>query len=163
MKTSLLPLPPVGESCLFSVESFTAEKYFGLPDSPASLVRYHANSLLKRTDLQALNSKDLMVVHGSEDRRVLLQNSLALSHNLVEQNIIFQQQVSRLQIADLLLRVVSSVKIFPGVGHNLHNINKYFIKILLNFFRRCFKDEIEEQYPDSQDLGLLEDISSWLR
>ena len=82
------------------MESFTAEKYFGLPDDPSSLVKYHTNSLLQRNDLQALNNKDLLVIHGSEDRKVLLQNSLALSQNLVDQNIIFQQQVSRLGSVD---------------------------------------------------------------
>ena len=56
------------------------------------------------------------------------------------------------------------VQIFPGVGHNLRKIDKYRHKILLNFFRGCFQDEVKEpRTAGSQQLGLLEDLSSWLR
>ena len=44
-------------------------------------------------DMLGLASKELLLIHGSEDRRVLLENSLLFSQKLVEQNIIFQQQV----------------------------------------------------------------------
>ena len=75
------------------MDSFTAEKYFGVPDSVERRMIYQRNSVLHRTDLEGLASKELLLIHGSDDRKVLLQHSLLFSQKLVEQNIIFQQQV----------------------------------------------------------------------
>ena len=75
------------------MDSFTAEKFFGVPDSVERRMSYQRNSVLHRTDLEGLASKELLLIHGSDDRKVLLQHSLLFSQKLVEQNIIFQQQV----------------------------------------------------------------------
>ena len=48
---------------------------------------------MTRTDLSGLRDKRLMLVHGMRDVRVSIENTMALSEKLVQQNIMFQQKV----------------------------------------------------------------------
>ena len=52
-------------------------------------------SLGARADLAGLRHKHVLVVHGAEDRRVLVQHTMALSRSLVKANIMFQQKVTQ--------------------------------------------------------------------
>ena len=101
--------------------------------------------------------------------------SLSFCHQLITQSssstlskvTVFTEDISykweSLFILITLMSTGAFLQIFPGIGHNLQNIDKYLHKILLNFYRGCFRDKIEERNPNSDQLGLLEDISSWLR
>ena len=56
-------------------------------------------------------------------------------------------------------------QIFPGVGHNLQAIEKYFHKVMLNFIADSFNHEEDSarEYQQQLESGLVEDISAWFR
>ena len=64
--------------------------------------------VVAREDLTCLRGKDLMLIHGMVDKKVLLKNTLLLSKILAQQNILFDQQVILTQQAVAEL-VTSSV------------------------------------------------------
>ena len=71
-----------------------SEGYLGIEwrDHEAGLENLQ-RSIVTRTDLGGLRDKRLMLVHGMRDDRVSLENTVALSERLVQQNIMFQQKV----------------------------------------------------------------------
>ena len=64
-----------------------------MPCMKDSLLNYKRTSLVDRSDLTNLNDKQMMLVHGMADRRILLQNTMMLSKRMVEENMLFEQQV----------------------------------------------------------------------
>ena len=54
-------------------------------------------------------------------------------------------------------------QIFPSVGHSYEKLKSYFHKTILNFISETFsRDEVVSKNSFS-DLGILEDISAWLK
>ena len=77
-----------------SVPRFVSEGYLGIAWSEHEAgLEYLQRSIVTRTDLGGLRDKRLMLVHGMGADRVSLENTVALSERLVQQNIIFQQKV----------------------------------------------------------------------
>ena len=77
-----------------SVPRFVSEGYLGAEwrDHKAGLENLQ-RSIVTRTDLGGLRDKRLLLVHGMRDAKVSLENTVALSERLVQQNIMFQQKV----------------------------------------------------------------------
>ena len=73
--------------------SFVVERLMGMPDMVENLVNYEKASLVGREDLASLRSKEIMLIHGMLDRQVLVENTMMLTKKLVQENILFQQQV----------------------------------------------------------------------
>ena len=65
----------------------------GLPGMKDSLLNYERTSLMEKRDLTNLRNKQVMLVHGMADRTVLLENTMMLSKRMVDENILFEQQV----------------------------------------------------------------------
>ena len=53
---------------------------------------------MDRSDLTNLRNKKVMLFHGMADRRVLLENTIMLSKRMVEENLLFEQQVPLLLV-----------------------------------------------------------------
>ena len=73
--------------------TFTTERLLGLPGMQDNWLDYERTSLVGGEDLTCLRNKQVKMVHGVADRRVLLENTMMLSKRMVEQNILFEQQV----------------------------------------------------------------------
>ncbi|XP_058801835.1 venom dipeptidyl peptidase 4-like [Phymastichus coffea] len=70
-------------------DAIYTERYMGLPSAGDNLSGYEASQLTK--DASSLAGKRLLLVHGSGDDNVHLQNSMALSKALVEADVLFEQ------------------------------------------------------------------------
>ena len=73
--------------------TFMAERLLGMPSMKVSWLNYERTRLVERSDLTSLRNKQVRMVHGMTDKKVLLENTMMLSKRMVEQNIIFEQQV----------------------------------------------------------------------
>lgn len=75
----------------FSTDSYFAEKYLGFPSK--HLQEYdNADLTMKAANL---NERNLLLIHGTADTQVTPQHSLMLAKALIDQDILFQQLVSR--------------------------------------------------------------------
>ena len=81
------------------VPRYLSEKYLYIKDNDTSEdinVKYHTENIVTRPDLIGLKNKNLLLLHGAEDRKVLLQNTMTLSERLVDNSIMFQQKVTNI-------------------------------------------------------------------
>ena len=74
--------------------AFVAERLLGLPDMKDNWLEYERTTLVGRKDLTCLKSKHVMMVHGVADKKVLVENTMMMSKRMVDQNILFDQQVN---------------------------------------------------------------------
>ena len=73
--------------------AFMTERLVGLPGMNDSLLNYERTRLVDRIDLTNLQKKQVMLAHGMANRTVLLESTMMLCKRLVDENIIFKQQV----------------------------------------------------------------------
>ena len=69
------------------------ERYMGLPSSHDGWKAYSSSSITSSAHL--IDSGKLMLIHGTQDDNVHIEHTMTLSKVLVENDIIFRQQVGK--------------------------------------------------------------------
>ena len=113
----------------------------GMPGMKDSCLNYEWTSLVERSDLTSLRNKQVKMVHGMTDKKVLLENTMMLSKRMVEENILFEQQL------------------YASVGHNLQPVRKHHLKGVQRFYQDCWADKVEELSGQSAWV----DLSAWIQ
>lgn len=72
-----------------------AERYMGLPNATGNYRGYADADVTKQA--AALHDKMLLLVHGTADAKVHVQQSMALAKALSEQGSMFRQQVKYIE------------------------------------------------------------------
>ena len=104
------------------MNSYLAEHYLGLPWVEANSLRYERANLLKRSYEFAL--RKLLIIHGTADVQVHVQNSMQFLKSLTEHHITGG--------------VLHQAQFYPDVGHSLSSVRRHFYLTLDGFVDRCF-------------------------
>lgn len=76
---------------LVIAESAYSERYLGMPNASSNMAAYDKSSLLGRAG--AIKGKGFFLAHGMADRNVHFRHSMLFAKELVEEGVVFQQQV----------------------------------------------------------------------
>uniref|UniRef100_A0A0K0DWU2 Dipeptidyl aminopeptidase-like protein 6 n=1 Tax=Strongyloides stercoralis TaxID=6248 RepID=A0A0K0DWU2_STRER len=99
----------------FYYDAAYTERYMGLENNKG-----YAETDLTQVSLSNFKNKKYLVVHGSADDNVHLQNTMNFVANLVSQNIDFDMMI------------------YPDDQHGILNGKKHLFNKLDNFFNKCF-------------------------
>lgn len=104
------------------MDSYTAERYLGLPFVDANNLKYEQANLLKRS--YEFAARKLLIVHGTADEQVHVQHSMQFIKSLTERH--------------LLGGVIHQTQLYPDTGHSMAAVKKHFFLTLDGFVDRCF-------------------------
>lgn len=107
-----------------------AERYMGFPNATGNYRGYADADVTKQAP--ALHDKMLLLVHGSADDNVHIQQTMALARALADQGSMFRQQI------------------YPDEGHNLDGVKRHFYRTMSSFLDDCFR----KQVPPETKAGL---------
>ncbi|XP_027197777.2 prolyl endopeptidase FAP-like isoform X2 [Dermatophagoides pteronyssinus] len=107
-------------------DSAYTERYMSLPTNKTmenyqtSSVMYDVNHL---QDINHMHSKKFLLIHGTADDNVHIQNSMVLIKELNKKNIIFNTQI------------------YPDENHGLPSVSIHLYQTMTNFWNDCFKSD----------------------
>ncbi|XP_047506073.1 dipeptidyl aminopeptidase-like protein 6 isoform X1 [Pieris napi] len=107
-----------------------AERYMGFPNATGNYRGYADADVTKQA--LALRDKMLLLVHGTADDTVHLQQTMALARALAEQGSMFRQQI------------------YPDEGHTLDGVRRHLYRTMSTFLDECFR----KQVPPETKAGL---------
>ncbi|KAJ0171534.1 hypothetical protein K1T71_013084 [Dendrolimus kikuchii] len=107
-----------------------AERYMGFPNATGNYRGYADADVTKQA--AALHDKMLLLVHGTADDNVHIQQTMALARALGEQGSMFRQQI------------------YPDEGHTLEGVRRHLYRTMSSFFDDCFR----KQVPPETKAGL---------
>ena len=125
------------------------------------------NIIMVRSSLTAAshNVRDgaLMVIHGTQDDNVHIEHTMSLSRELVENDIIFRQQVMNLSIQPdrILLLIImldwteitlSCYQIYPDESHGLFGVTRHLYETMEAFLDEIY-GPIEDYFEDDYYLA----------
>lgn len=96
----------------------------GLPNVTDNYKGYEEAELLRVAD--QLRDKQYLLVHGTADDNVHLQQSMLLAKALTNNGVLFKQQV------------------YPDEGHQLGGVKRHLYRSMTLFFEDCFKKQVNE-------------------
>ena len=105
----------------FPPDSAYTERFMGMPTAKGNWKGFTESSLTGKAEYFADNS--FMVVHGTGDDNVHVEHTMRLSKMLVNNHIIFRQQVCILQKQFYLKRIC--LQIYPDEAHGLYGVIKH--------------------------------------
>ena len=123
------------------------ERYMGLPGHEDNWRGYTGSSLTMASP--AIRDNSLMVIHGTGDDNVHLEHTMSLTRQLVNNNILFRQQI------------------YPGEKHSLEGVLKHLYRSMEAFLDDTFgpiHDYFEDDYflaaaKIVEDYGLGDTVS----
>ncbi|XP_037874079.1 inactive dipeptidyl peptidase 10 isoform X1 [Bombyx mori] len=107
-----------------------AERYMGFPNATGNYRGYAEADVTKQA--AALHDKMLLLVHGTADDSVHIQQTMALARSLAEQGSMFRQQI------------------YPDEGHSLEGVKHHLYRTMSSFLDDCFR----KQVPPETKAGL---------
>ncbi|XP_060807147.1 inactive dipeptidyl peptidase 10 [Amyelois transitella] len=107
-----------------------AERYMGLPNATGNYRGYADADVTKQA--AALHDKMLLLVHGTADDNVHIQQTMALARSLANQGSMFRQQI------------------YPDEGHSLDGVRRHLYRTMSSFLDDCFR----KQVPPETKAGL---------
>nr|XP_049701899.1 inactive dipeptidyl peptidase 10 isoform X1 [Helicoverpa armigera]XP_049701900.1 inactive dipeptidyl peptidase 10 isoform X2 [Helicoverpa armigera] len=107
-----------------------AERYMGFPNATGNYRGYADADVTKQA--AALHDKMLLLVHGTADNNVHVQQSMALARALADQGSMFRQQI------------------YPDEGHSLSGVKRHLYRTMSSFLDDCFR----KQVPPETKAGL---------
>ncbi|XP_046973505.1 inactive dipeptidyl peptidase 10 isoform X1 [Vanessa cardui] len=107
-----------------------SERYMGFPNATGNYRGYADADVTKQA--AALQDKMLLLVHGTADDNVHVQQTMALARALSDQGSTFRQQI------------------YPDEGHSLEGVKKHLFRTMSSFLDDCFK----KQVPPETKAGL---------
>ncbi|XP_053618067.1 inactive dipeptidyl peptidase 10 isoform X2 [Plodia interpunctella] len=107
-----------------------AERYMGLPNATGNYRGYADADVTKQA--AALHDKMLLLVHGTADDNVHIQQTMALARSLANQGSMFRQQI------------------YPDEGHSLEGVRRHLYRTMSSFLDDCFR----KQVPPETKAGL---------
>lgn len=150
------------------VDSFTAERYFGLPWTAGNFMRYEKADLAHKA--ASFRERNLFLLHGTADGKsrdkhcrhsltrisfrppdaVHLQHSFSFMKSLNENGVIYRSQVSLLAVhVPVLARLLISsfisslppTQLYPDSNHYLDDVKYHFYRSMELYLLNCFKLE----------------------
>ena len=123
------------------------ERYMGMPGHEDNWRGYTGSSLTMASP--AIRDNSLMVMHGTGDDNVHLEHTMSLTRQLVNNNILFRQQI------------------YPGEKHSLEGVLKHLYRSMEAFLDDTFgpiHDYFEDDYflaaaKIVEDYGLGDNVS----
>ncbi|XP_049879871.1 dipeptidyl aminopeptidase-like protein 6 isoform X3 [Pectinophora gossypiella] len=107
-----------------------AERYMGFPNATGNYRGYADADVTKQAS--ALHDKMLLLVHGTADDNVHVQQTMALARSLADQGSMFRQQI------------------YPDEGHSLEGVKRHLYRTMSSFLDDCFR----KQVPPETKAGL---------
>ncbi|XP_048484052.1 inactive dipeptidyl peptidase 10 [Plutella xylostella] len=107
-----------------------AERYMGFPNATDNYRGYADADVTKQA--ASLQDKMLLLIHGTADDNVHIQQTMALAKALADQGSMFRQQI------------------YPDEGHSLEGVKKHFYRTMSSFLDDCFR----KQVPPETKAGL---------
>ncbi|KAL0277760.1 UNVERIFIED_CONTAM: hypothetical protein PYX00_004935 [Menopon gallinae] len=101
-------------------DSFTTERYLGMPNRTESYRAYDEADLNKKVASLNENGKQFLLVSSTADIEFPVQHSMNLIRALIKENAIFKHQI------------------YPDVGHDLSPVSGHYYKLLDSFWDECF-------------------------
>lgn len=80
---------------------------------------YEESDLTKYTD--QLRDKQFLLVHGTADDNVHMQQSMTFARSLTSRGVLFKQQI------------------YTDEGHDLNGVKRHLYRSMTTFFEECFK------------------------
>ncbi|XP_076344398.1 dipeptidyl peptidase 4-like isoform X2 [Tachypleus tridentatus] len=115
-------------TCWRYYDSVYTERYMQSPSPDQNFLAYEKSSLVKKA--ANLKGKKFLLIHGSNDDKVHLQQSMILIKALTDAGVLFQTQI------------------YPDEDHKLANVPLHFYQTMEAFFDQCFN------IPRKGDIGL---------
>ncbi|KAI8121048.1 hypothetical protein FF38_12632 [Lucilia cuprina] len=100
-------------------DSTYAERYLSFPNVTDNYKGYEEGDLSKYVD--NLRDKQFLLIHGTADDNVHLQQSMVLSRALTNKGVLYKQQI------------------YPDEGHQLSGVKRHLYRSMTAFFDDCFK------------------------
>lgn len=104
---------------IFLTDSTYAERYLSFPNVTDNYKGYEEGDLSKYVD--NLRDKQFLLIHGTADDNVHLQQSMVLSRALTNKGVLYKQQI------------------YPDEGHQLSGVKRHLYRSMTAFFDDCFK------------------------
>lgn len=101
------------------LDSTYAERYLSFPNVTDNYKGYEEGDLSKYVD--NLRDKQFLLIHGTADDNVHLQQSMVLSRALTNKGVLYKQQI------------------YPDEGHQLNGVKRHLYRSMTAFFDDCFK------------------------
>lgn len=106
-------------SCLLlSPDSAYTERYMGSPNVTDNYKGYEEGDLTNYAD--QLRDKQYLLIHGTADDNVHIQQSMTLAKALANRGVLFQQIV------------------YPDENHGLGSVKRHLYRSIAQFFEQCF-------------------------
>ncbi|XP_013773505.2 dipeptidyl peptidase 4-like, partial [Limulus polyphemus] len=109
-------------------DSVYTERYMQFPSPEQNYLAYERSSLLKK--VANIKGTKFLLVHGTNDDNVHLQQSMILMKALTDAGVLFQTQI------------------YPDESHNLAHVPSHFYQTMEAFLDQCF------DIPRKEDIGL---------
>lgn len=115
------------------MNSYAAERYLGLPWTDSNALGYERTNLLKRA--YEFASRKLLLVHGTADEQVHVQNSMQLMKALSEQH---ATTAAAAAVVGAGAGFMHQMQLYPDVGHSFEQVRRHYYMTLDGFIDRCF-------------------------
>ncbi|SPP85818.1 uncharacterized protein LOC117588058 isoform X2 [Drosophila guanche] len=100
-------------------DSTYAERYLSFPNVTDNYKGYEESDLSKYVD--NLRDRQFLLVHGTADDNVHVQQSMVLARSLTSKGVLYKQQI------------------YPDEGHSLSGVKRHLYRSMTAFFEDCFK------------------------
>lgn len=100
-------------------DSTYAERYLSFPNVTDNYKGYEESDLSKYVD--NLRERQFLLVHGTADDNVHVQQSMVLARSLTNKGVLYKQQI------------------YPDEGHSLSGVKRHLYRSMTAFFEDCFK------------------------
>ncbi|XP_033237033.1 uncharacterized protein Dpp10 isoform X3 [Drosophila pseudoobscura] len=112
-------------------DSTYAERYLSFPNVTDNYKGYEESDLSKYVD--NLRDRQFLLVHGTADDNVHVQQSMVLARSLTSKGVLYKQQI------------------YPDEGHSLSGVKRHLYRSMTAFFEDCFKKLIDQQQQNQTD------------
>ncbi|KAH8293230.1 hypothetical protein KR018_000532 [Drosophila ironensis] len=112
-------------------DSAYAERYLSFPNVTDNYKGYEESDLSKYVD--NLRERQFLLVHGTADDNVHVQQSMVLARSLTSKGVLYKQQI------------------YPDEGHSLSGVKRHLYRSMTAFFEDCFKKLIDQQQQNQSD------------
>ncbi|KAG8180137.1 hypothetical protein JTE90_028724 [Oedothorax gibbosus] len=116
-------------SWLYFDSAFT-ERYMGTPLPQDNYMGYEKSSLVKKA--YKFKGKKLLLMHGTADKKVHIQQTLMFIKSLVNEDVLFQTQI------------------YPDEDHLLSNVRRHMFRTMEDFLNKCFFIESKDEYENTR-------------